>query len=498
MSRCLLPEGAVLRVEGREIPLRAVCDDSRVLVAGDLFLLLPSAGERRTRDHALRCLRQAEGRGAAAVVSVGMAQLLSSVKTPHLALTTMDEAGVLLRSLLSRESGSVDCIGITGTDGKTSIAWMMRRAMQRMRGAAWSLGTLGWIRDDDTRLPLENTTPSLLQMHHALAEAGRGGVTALICEVSSHGVAQQRIAGMPFSAALWSNIGRDHLQDHGGFDHYCSLKARFVRRVLDGGGVAVANGDQPAVLQALPGDGARLYLYRRDGTGGGDQGAERTLFWHSVGAQRVRLSCAGEEVEIADVPEAEFHHENIAATATLLCAAGFAEFGRLPELLSGMETPPGRMERVAEGVYIDYAHTPEALAALLASARKLCRGRLLLLFGCGGDRDRSKRAQMGAVAARGADALWITEDNARSEDPGAIADDVLRGVEETVPVTVELDRRQAVFAALQAREKDDLLLIAGKGHEDYIERDGVRRAWSDAACVRSWYRARSASGQRCA
>ena len=484
MSRVQLAAPVLCDLGRQQVTIAALCDDSREVARGDLLLLLPAAGARRLDRVAADYLQQAVTRGAAAVVSVAAGTVLAEAATiPHLALATMEEAGHWLRRLLGCGSEHPRCIGITGTDGKTSITWMVRQALQRLQGASWSLGTLGRITGDGAPTPLPNTTPSLLTIHHTLAEAARHKVGALVCEVSSHGIDQQRIAGIPFAAALWSNIGSDHLQDHGGMDRYVALKADFVRRVIDRGGCAVANGDQPLLVTALESVGERIFWYGRELAGGCP---ERHLCWRSLGDDRVELQVGGDRVVIAQAPRARFHHENLAAAAALLLHGGLADLAQLPALLAAMPVPPGRMEPVADGVFIDFAHTPEALAALLASARRLCRGRLLLVFGCGGDRDHAKRPRMGEVAARGADLVWVTADNSRGESPRTIADQVVAGMEGIdCQWWVELDRGAAIAAALQQRQADDLLLIAGKGHETYMEQNGVRTPWSDAEVVRT-------------
>ncbi|RMH51836.1 MAG: UDP-N-acetylmuramyl-tripeptide synthetase [Zetaproteobacteria bacterium] len=470
-------------VEGRRVAVAAICDDSRAVTQGALFLLLPSACTGYEEGRVRRYCAEARARGAGCLVTVGL-DLLLEPGMPHLALASMEQAGALLGRLLGTRDRPPRCIGVTGTDGKSSIVWMVRHALARKLGSAWSLGTLGWMRAADDCLPLDNTTPSLLTLHGVRADAGRAGVGALVCEVSSHGVAQQRIAGIPFSAALWSNLGRDHLEEHGGSERYRALKCRFMQQVAAGGGRVVGNGDHPVVVEEL-GRLEGACWYRRDE---GGAAAPDTLAWSVEDGRRLCLAVAEGSVVVEDVPPAAFHHENLAAAAALLWFGGLAGLDDLPALLSSMPTPTGRMEQVAAGVYIDYAHTPEALAALLASARPLCRGRLLLLFGCGGGRDRAKRARMGEIAACGADALWITEDNPRDEDARAIAEEIAAGVAGRCPCRIEIDRGAAIADALRAKGPEDLLLIAGKGHESYIERDGVRQPWSDADCVRALLR----------
>ncbi|MDQ6950467.1 MAG: UDP-N-acetylmuramyl-tripeptide synthetase [Mariprofundales bacterium] len=481
MSRVVLAQAMTLPGVTGEIA--AVCDDSRRVESGDLFLLLPHAGARNLDASASDYLRQAVDFGAMAVLSVGANAALKRLfgEVPHIALDTMDEAGHWLRRLLGTVNAYPRCFGITGTDGKTSIAWMVRVALARLLGSAWSLGTLGWIRAADQVSPLANTTPSLLMQHRVLAEAGRKAVGALVCEVSSHAIAQQRIAGIPFSAALWSTVGRDHLEDHGGWDRYLALKAGFLEREVAQGGVVVANGDQSALWSALEKIADQVFWY---GRGDRVNHGSLNLRWQPQGADAVWLEHGDARLLVENIPAGEFHQENCAAAAALLLHAGVADFATVAHALAQMPPPPGRMESIAAGIYLDYAHTPEALRALLATARKLCRGQLLLVFGCGGGRDAAKRPLMGEIAARGADRCWLTRDNCRSEQPEVIAEQVLAGMADShAAVVVELDRAVAIAQAVATKGADDLVLIAGKGREPYMDEGGVRTPWSDADCV---------------
>ncbi|MDQ6965287.1 MAG: Mur ligase family protein, partial [Mariprofundales bacterium] len=380
MSRVELRSPARLEIGDGVVVVSAITDDSRLVAEGDLFLLLPRGDSHHLDGLAGGYLQQAVERGAAAVVLVGaVAPLEGAAAIPQHSFGTMDEVGIWLRRLLTDDLHLPTCIGVTGTDGKTSITWMARRALQRLHGSSWSLGTLGRVTSDEECMPLNHTTPPLLVIQHLLAEASVEQVKTLLCEVSSHGIAQQRIAGVPFTVALWSSIGRDHLQDHGGMDRYVELKASFMRRVVAQGGVAVANADHALLVTALEGVRQRLFWYGRQmgsqlGDQRGDATADRCLYWRSLAVDRVELQYGGVSTVVEGAPVAEFHHENLAAAAALLLHGKFAELAQLPQLLSEVGEPPGRMQMVAEGVFIDYAHTPEALAALLASARRLCAG----------------------------------------------------------------------------------------------------------------------------
>jgi len=450
-----------------------LCDDSRRIQAGDAFLCLPRAGE-----DAETFIHQAEDAGASAVISVGSRAL--EVALPHLALPDMGAAGHLLRRWFGTEQTSVHVMGITGTDGKTSVAWMLREAIARKSGSAWAVGTLGWIRDANDFLDIGNTTPSMLTLHRLLAVAQDASVPAVICEVSSHGIAQQRTAGIPFHTAVWTNLGHDHLQAHGGFEAYASVKQSFVHQVEADGGSVICNADDGEIHRRAPlsalGYGHGLY---REGL---------ALAWEQELPGMLRLKCFREggvdEVCVEDIPAGEFHAENLAAVALVLLAGKYAQFNELSELLSGISAPPGRMQPMNIGrwqVFVDYAHTPEALECCLRAARKLTRARLMVVFGCGGERDREKRPQMGEIATRLADVVWVTSDNPRGELPAVIASEIVQGIPRPYParVNLQLHREQAISEAVHELQCGDLLVIAGKGHEAYMEIADERRPWSD-------------------
>jgi len=457
-----------------DVEIHGLCDDSRSIQPGEAFLCLPRVG-----GQAGEFIQQAEDRGAVAVISVGSRVLAMPV--PHLALPDMAAAGRLLRRWFGTEDSPVHMLGVTGTDGKTSVAWMLREAIARKFGNAWAVGTLGWVRDADDICDIGNTTPSMLTLHRLLAAATDAGVTAVICEASSHGIAQQRIAGIPFRTAVWTNLGHDHLQAHGSFEAYAAVKQGFIHQVAEAGGTIVCNADDEAANIRAPMTASRYGrgLYRED----------LALAWEQElpGMLRLKDFSGGkvEEVRIENTPLGDFHAENLAGVALSLIVGGHAEIGELPALLSGISAPPGRMQPMNIGrwqVFIDYAHTPEALEACLSAARKLTWERLIVVFGCGGERDREKRPQMGEIATRLADIVWITSDNPRGEAPAVIASEIEQGMPQpyTAEVRLELDRGQAIAGAIHAMQRGDLLVIAGKGHEAYMEVAGRRTPWSDA------------------
>lgn len=450
--------------------VRGLCDDSRRVLPGDAFVCMP----RAARD-AVAYAQNAAQLGASCLIVVGIHEVDSAL--PQLLLPDMQSLGLLLRRWFGTEHTKVRLYGVTGTDGKTSVAWMLREACQRKFGKSWAVGTLGWVREDGSFADIGNTTPSLLTLHGLLAAATKHAVAAVCCEVSSHGIAQGRIAGLPFTGAAWTTLGHDHLQDHGGFEAYAAIKQSFIAAVLDSGACAAGNADQPEVLARLPNGATRFGhgLFRED----------VELAWEQELPGMLRLKMNKSEIVIDDVPLGEFHAVNMVCVALLMVQSGVL-FAELAELLRGISAPPGRMQAMNIGrwqVFVDYAHTPEALEACLESARKLTGHRLVVVFGCGGERDREKRPQMGRIAVHLADVVWLTSDNPRSELPEVIASEVESGMPHPYPAEVhlELNREAAIRAAVAALQPGDVLVIAGKGHEDYMDVGGKRLPWSDAA-----------------
>ena len=453
-----------------EIRVSGITDDSRLVRPGLAWLCLPRS-EARAGEYALA----AKQAGAAAIINVGME---INIDMPVLHLESMQEVGLLLRRLLGTEETKTKLIGVTGTDGKTSVAWMLRQALSRYQDKpVWSCGTLGWMRGPDDYQDIGNTTPSLLTLHSLLATADREGVYALICEVSSHGIAQERIAGLHFNTAIWTSMGHDHLQDHGGYASYLKTKMKFVQECAGYGGTAVANADHADIRDCAP---AASHWY-----GHGLYRGDIDLNWEQELPGMLRLRSGRQEVLIENIPFGEFHAENVACVALALLTSTGIGMNELPAVLNEISAPPGRMQDMDSGhgqVFIDYAHTPEALQRCLQTARKLTHHRLLLVFGCGGERDREKRPQMGEIAAEHADMVWITSDNPRGELPAVIASEIEAGMPKPykAEVHLQLDRETAIAEAIAELKQGDTLIVAGKGHEAYMEIGGRRTPWSDA------------------
>jgi len=459
-----------------DVTITGLCDDSRLARPGYAFMCLP-----RSQSKAKAYAASALEKGAVAIISVGI-----DVDTdlPVLHLKNMQQAGQLLRRMFHTEGAGAHYYGITGTDGKTSVAWMLREALARYQDKpAWSCGTLGWMRDNNDVRDIGNTTPSMLTMHAMLASACLADVQAVACEISSHGIAQERIAGLDFNTAIWTNMGHDHLQDHGGYAAYLATKASFIQQTASHGGNIIANADYADILEYAP-EQACWYGHGlfRDNV---------DLAWEQELPGLLRLKCGDEEVLVEDIPLGDFHAENVACVALTLMVSMAIPLHALPALLRNISAPPGRMQELDAGlgqVYIDYAHTPEALERCLEATRKLTRERLIVLFGCGGERDREKRPQMGEIAANTADLVWITSDNPRGEVPAIIAAEIEQGMRPPHPAIVhlQLDREMAIAEAIEALQEGDVLVIAGKGHEAYMDIGGQRLPWGDASMAEKY------------
>jgi UDP-N-acetylmuramoyl-L-alanyl-D-glutamate--2,6-diaminopimelate ligase len=352
---------------------------------------------------------------------------------------------------------------VTGTNGKTSVAHFTREIWQTLGHQSASLGTLGQIVGGE-RHPGALTTPDPVALHRTLSELAGHGVDHAAIEASSHGLAQFRLDGIEFAAAAFTNLTRDHLDYHGDMESYRAAKDRLFTTLLAPGGTAVINADSPEFsrLAALVGKrGRKIIAY------GASEAADLRLVSRepSRHGQRVGLDLYGEFYTVELPLIGDFQAMNVLAGLGLAIATG-SEVATATATLEALTTVPGRMQLVGEkngaAIFVDYAHTPDALATVLAAARPHAAGRLVVVFGAGGDRDPGKRPLMGRACAEAADLLYVTDDNPRSEEPAAIR----RAVLAAAPHATEIgDRRSAIYAAIDALQPGDVLVIAGKGHE---------------------------------
>ncbi|MDY7102047.1 MAG: UDP-N-acetylmuramoyl-L-alanyl-D-glutamate--2,6-diaminopimelate ligase [Actinomycetota bacterium] len=417
------------------VRVSAITHDSRRAGPGTLFCCVPGAVSDG-HDHAPAAVEA----GAAALV----VERILPLDVPQLLVADARRAmGPLAAELWGRPSEHLDVVGVTGTSGKTTVTHLLAAVLESAGRTPALLGTLSGAR----------TTPEATDLQETLARFRAGGHDSVAMEVSSHALSLHRVDATRFRVAVFTNLGRDHLDFHGTVESYFAAKAELFRPERADAAVLCLDDPRGRLLAAtvdLEVHGYRLGDaddIRTDASGS-------TFLWRG---ERVRLGLLGRHNVL-----------NALAAATTASVLGLAD----DEIARGLDAAPavpGRFEPVDAGqdfvVIVDYSHKPEALEHAIDAARDLTAGAVHLVFGCGGDRDRTKRAPMGEIASRLADTVVITSDNPRSEDPAAIAADIRSGAKPRPGVTVELDRRRAISQAVAAAEAGDVVLIAGKGHE---------------------------------
>ena len=434
--------------------------DSRAVQPGFLFAALPG-----TRLDGRSFAADAVTRGAVAILTDKVDALaLPPERRDRIAIVTDANPHRRLALLAARFHGRQPrtIVAVTGTNGKTSVVHFAREIWTAIGRPAASLGTLGLVSPAGQR-PGALTTPDPVALHRDLAALARQGIEHVALEASSHGLHQFRLDGLPVAAAAFTNLTRDHLDYHGDTTRYRAAKVRLFTALLIPGGSAVLNrdSDEFARLEALCRDGRHPVIAY-----GADPAADLRLVAHEPrgGSQVLVLELFGRRRELVLPLAGEFQAMNALAALGLVIATG-SPADAATEALAGLTGVPGRLQFVAEhegAIVVDYAHTPDALATVLAALRPHARGRLIALFGCGGDRDAGKRPLMGEVATRLADCVYVTDDNPRTELPAKIR----RAILEAAPNAIEIgDRRQAIATAIAELAPGDLLVIAGKGHE---------------------------------
>lgn len=387
--------------------------------------------------------------------------------------------GEIAAHVYGEPARTLHMVGITGTNGKTSVAHWVAQAFSRLGRKTAIIGTVG-NGFPGALTPALNTTPDAIELQQRLAQYRQQGAAACAMEVSSHGLAQGRVNGTHFNVAVLTNLSRDHLDYHGDMDSYAAAKARLFNWP----------GLEWVVLNVDDSFGQRLESETRSARVAG-YGFRRG----AVVAEKLRLSQNGLHLKVhtdwgnADIDApllGRFNAANLLAVLTTLLVSG-AKLDDAGSALAQVTPPPGRMQTLGGGahplVVVDYAHTPDALEKALATLREIVSGgRLICVFGCGGNRDKGKRPLMGEAAAKAADEIWVTSDNPRNEDPRHIIDDILVGA--AGKPHVEPDRARAIFEAIGGAHQGDVVLIAGKGHEDYQEVAGERLPFSDVAVAR--------------
>lgn len=461
--------------EAPAMPLDGIASDSRKIAHGYLFLACPGIA-----GHGMDYLEQAIERGAVAVAFD--AETANAPASPAVPMIGVPGLGRCLGEIANRwygfPSSEIDVVGVTGTNGKTTVAWLIAQCLQRLEKPCAYAGTLG-VGLDELEIVDGMTTAAAVELHGDLASFVDAGASHAALEVSSHALSQARVDGVHFAAALFTNLTRDHLDYHGDMRAYFDAKASLF---LDyGPAVRIINLDTEfgSELAALCGQDVVTVSTQFDRVANGrpyvfvravvatNRGSDIS-FTSSWGDGRFELPMPG-----------DFNVANAALVLAYLLSAD-VPVEQACQVLATVDAPPGRMERVANSnVYVDYAHTPDAIDSALRAIRPHCRGELWCVFGAGGDRDAGKRPQMGRLAERRANRLIITSDNPRTEDPARIIADIAAGL--AGEATLIEDRAAAIAWAIQNATPDDVIVIAGKGHEDYQEIGGERLPFSDYA-----------------
>ena len=470
------------------LSVSGLVQDSREVRAGDAFVAIGGFG-----THGLHFVEQAKAAGASAILfeppvpADVPAPPADAIAVPRLRASM----GAMADEFHDHPSARMTTIGVTGTSGKTSTVQLLAQALELGGLRAGTIGTLGAGLHGDVH-PTGFTTPLVLQTHALLAQLRDAGAEAVAMEVSSHALDQGRVDAVHFAVGVFTNLTRDHLDYHGDMDSYGAAKAKLF--ATPGLRVAVVNLDDAygrTLRASLPATLERL--------GTSAQGAEDA----DVRAGNVALDgegiafdlhIAGEVRRVQSPLLGRFNIDNLLVVAAVLRALG-QDAATIAATLGRLQPIPGRMNRFGGGesplVVVDYSHKPDPLEQALVSLRGHVHGRLVCVFGCGGERDRGKRPQTAAIAERLADVVVVTDDNPRREDGDAIVADIMAGFERPQAVIVERDRRAAIRRAIGDARRGDIVLVAGKGHESYQEVDGVKHPFDDSVVAREALQAKA-------
>jgi UDP-N-acetylmuramoyl-L-alanyl-D-glutamate--2,6-diaminopimelate ligase len=461
--------------------IRHVTLDSRTVGKNSLFCAL-----KGLKSDGENYISEAAAQGAVAVMAATpRPERLDPLVTWLQVESPRMQVAPIARELHGRPDESVKLVGITGTNGKTTTTYMLDSIVRSAGFSSGRLGTVEYAWQDQTR-PAPRTTPEGPELFALLAEMRDAGVQWVAMEVSSHALSLGRVRSASFDLAVLLNLRRDHLDFHENIDDYLNAKA-ILFEALSPDAIAVLNADDPSCSTLAARTCGSVLTFGRSATADVRIDSEVT----TVSGSRCVLHTDWGQVEIKTSLAGPFNLENVAAAAACALAGGLST-SAVATGIEALTSVPGRMESVSTGlpftVFVDYAHTDDALEALLEAARAINPNRILVVFGCGGNRDSGKRFDMGATAARLADLLFPTSDNPRDEDPAEILHQIQEGIA-SVPgaptrTTVCTDREKAIQAALGTAVENDLVVIAGKGHETTQTVDGATRPFDDREVVR--------------
>lgn len=449
-------EQLLLQLVGDDALIRDITDDSRMVSAGTIFCAWRGTA-RDSHDFVVAAARK----GAVAAI---VERIVIDAGIPQLVVRDGRRAAAVAASLVyGSPETKLTITGVTGTNGKTTTAWIMRHLLSARYSAAL-IGTLGIFLPDGRPLMAESlTTPGPVELARVLSALVGRDVTAIAMEVSSHALDQGRVAALRFDAAVFTNLTRDHLDYHGTFEAYRDAKRKFTDLVSTDGSVVI-NVDDPAwegLEQRAP-NAIRFTI------AGHEAELRATNVRINSDGTQFTMTSADAQAHVALPLVGDYNVQNALGAAGACLSLGYP-LDEIAALLNTLPQVPGRLEKVhTDGFTVlrDYAHTPDALERVLTTLRPVTPGRLIVLFGAGGDRDRGKRSEMGAIAQRLADVAIVTSDNPRNENPEAIIDEITAGMRSGEYARIA-NRKEAIAAALEMARPGDVVLLAGKGHETY-------------------------------
>jgi UDP-N-acetylmuramoyl-L-alanyl-D-glutamate--2,6-diaminopimelate ligase len=490
MSRSMLLRELLPDIAGipGDLRISGLVQDSRAIRAGDAFVAIAGFGA-----HGLKFVEQARAAGASAILFEPPAPVDVPAPSDAIAVPNLRaRLGELADRFHDRVTEAMTVVGVTGTNGKTSTVQLLAQAWALRGVRSGTVGTLGAGLHGEIQ-PTGFTTPLVLRLHELLAQMHDAGAQAVAMEVSSHALDQGRVDGVHFDVAVFTNLTRDHLDYHGDMATYGAAKSRlFTWPGLQAAAINLDD-DYGRELHAVLPTGVRVVGLSSRGAAHATLQAQALRFdSRGIGFDLV----AGDERHAVQSPLlGRFNVDNLLAVAGALFALGEAP-AQIATTLSQLQPIHGRMNRLGgDGikplVVIDYAHTPDALEQALASLRVHAQARLICVFGCGGERDRGKRPQMAAIAETLADVVIVTDDNPRGENGEVIVADILAGFERPQAVVVQRDRAAAIALAIGEAGPDDIVLVAGKGHEPYQEIGGVQHPFDDTEVARMNLEARA-------
>jgi len=469
--------------EAPDMPVSGIASDSRRLDTGFLFLACDGAD-----SHGLDYLEQAKAAGACAVAwDADTREMPDDIGIPAIAVPNLaSHLGEIANRFYGYPSQVLKTIGVTGTNGKTTVAWLLSQCLQQLDNRCGYVGTLGYGVDELVAAD-GMTTPAAIELQGRLNEFIGAGATHVALEVSSHALSQGRVDGVEFDAVLFTNLTRDHLDYHGDMQGYFEAKAQLflahparhkIINIDSEFGVELASRCGQAVVAVSTNfdrvANGRPYVF------------VRSIVATEAGSEISITSSWGDRTLNLPLP-GDFNVANAAIVLAYLLASDI-DLEQACDVLELVTAPPGRMQRIAAAnatIYIDYAHTPNAIESALRALRPHCRGDLWCVFGCGGDRDAGKRPMMAGLAQKLADRVVVTSDNPRFEQPQNIIDAILTGFDSEYEAIVIEDRAAAIAWTIANAKSGDVVLIAGKGHEGYQEIAGKRLPFSDYALARA-------------